>query len=268
VVVRVRPQGVRWAAGFFGFVFCVLSLALLDLVTGVLPAGDPSSSTSSMSNAAFGVLGLVLIGCAFANLVRRNSDATASLAQVAVVVLALIGGSLLAGAPIGVVGAAAVLVPLAVVWALHPDRRKPFRRDSWRFGGLWMLGCALVLVVPAWVYAAVEAAHGRAGMPPENSFAFIPSHWSAMTAALLATGLVALVAVGRGGGWNVSAVSPAVAVLVFAVASVVNPDVPSSGGRVWGAAAFLWVGVWLVAVRRDGRSAVRRSHARGREATS
>ena len=250
MALPVRRQGFRWAAAFFAFVFCVPSLALLDLVAGLLPTGGDATLSSSMSNAAFGVLGVVLIGSAFASLVRRSPDASVAMTQVAVVVLALIAGSVLSGATIGVVGAMAVLVPLALVWALHPDRWSPFRRGSWVFSSPWVLGCALLLVVPACVYASVMAAHGRAGAPPQNSFAFVPSHWSAMTAAFMGTGLVALVAAARGGGWNVSALCVAIAVLVFGLASVVNPDAPSSGGRVWGVAAFLWVGGWLVTTRR------------------
>lgn len=121
-----------------------------------------------------------------------------------------------------------------------------------------MLAWALVLVVPAWVYAGVNAAHGRDRLPPQDSFAFVPSHWSAVTAMLLATGLVALFAATReGGGWTVSVLSVAVSVALFGLGSLINPHVPSSGGPAWGTAAIAWVGVWLVAARlaRNSRDA-------------
>jgi hypothetical protein len=246
----VRPHVLPWAAAFFAFAFCVPSLALLDLVSGLFPAGDDAPSSTAMSNVAFGVLGVVLISPAFARLVRNGPDAPVAMSQLAAVVLALIAASVWSGEAVGVLGALVVLVPLGIVWALHPARRSPFRRDSWMVGDPWMLVCAVVLLVPACACAGVTAAHGRAAAPPENSFAFVPSHWAAMTAALLALGLVALLAAAHGGRWTVSTVCVAVAVVLFGLAFVINPEVPSSGGRVWGVAAVVWAGLWLVAARR------------------
>jgi hypothetical protein len=234
----------------FAFAFCVPSLALLDLVSGFLPAGDDATSSTAMSNVAFGVLGVVLISPAFARLVRNGPDVPVAMTQLAAVVLALIAASVWSGEAVGVSGALVVLVPLGIVWAMHPARWSPFRRDVWTVRGPWMLGCAVVLLVSTWAYAGLMAAHGRAAIPPENSFAFVPSHWAAMTAALVAMGRVALSAAAHGGGWTVSTVCVAVAVALFGLASVVNPEVPSSGGRVWGVAALAWAGLWLVAARR------------------
>jgi hypothetical protein len=209
-----------------------------------------------MGDVAFGVLGVVLICPAFAGLARSSVDASTALMQLALVVVALLAASVWSADVVGVLGAVGVLVPVALVWLLRPDRWSMVRQGSWGVGrSPSLLACALVLVVPAWVHAGVNATHGRDELPPQDSFAFAPSHWAAVTAMLLATGLVALLAAThRGGGWTVSALSVAAAVLLFGVGSVVNPDVPSSGGRGWGVAAIVWVVAWLVATGRARRA--------------
>ena len=68
-----------------------------------------------------------------------------------------------------------------------------------------MLGLTGVMSLPAWWYAAVLAARGRADLPPENSFAFVPSVWSALVALLVALSLLAVLATSRESGWTVPA---------------------------------------------------------------
>jgi hypothetical protein len=251
--VRARRLVFSVVVAVCAVAFGVLSLAPLDLVSGLLPAGSASATSSSAGDVAFGVLGLVLVAPGFASQVRRPG-AVAGLHQVALVVLALAVASVWSGEPSGVLGAAAVLLALLVVWALHPDRPAVVPRPSQPAPSPVLLGLALALSVPAWSYAGVLAARGRADLPPEDSFAFVPSLWSAVVSLLISTSLLALLAAWRGSGWTVPAGCVAVATLLLGVGWAVNPDVPASGGRGWGVAAIVWSLVWCAAVSSTSRS--------------
>lgn len=246
--MRARRFALSAAAGTCALLFGVLSLAPLDLVSGLLPAGSGPGRSTAAGDVAFGVLGLVLVAPGFASQVRRPM-AAAGLHQVVAVALALVVASVWSGEPSGVLGAAAVVLALVVVWLLHPARDALVPRSSESGPSPVLLGLALVLAVPAWSYAGVLASRGRADLPPEDSFAFVPSSWSAVVAVLVATSLLALLAAGRGSGWAVPAGCVSVATLLLGVGWTVNPDVPASGGRGWGLAAIVWSGAWLLASR-------------------
>ncbi|HEY0643443.1 MAG TPA: hypothetical protein VGD39_08495 [Nocardioides sp.] len=232
--------------------FGVLSLAPLDLVSGLLPAGRDARTSTSAGDVAFGVLGLVLVAPGFASQVRRRTPE--GLHQVAVVVVALAVASVWSGEPSGVLGAAAVLLALVIVLALHADRQAAVPRPSRWAPSPVQLGLALVLAVPAWSYAAVLAARGRADLPPEDTFAFVPSLWSAVVASLVATSLLALLAAWHGSGRTVPVGCVAVATLLLGAGWTINPDVPASGGRGWGLVVMVWSVAWLWAARSTSRS--------------
>jgi len=116
----------RISAGFFAFVFWLPSLAVGDLVIGLLPAS--SASSHAAGNLAYGVVGAVLIAPAFATLTRGPERKIAPLQQIALVVVALACAAVASDSAIGIAGAAVVLVPLLVVVALHPGRRDVLRR--------------------------------------------------------------------------------------------------------------------------------------------
>ena len=244
---RWRRYAFSVVSGTCALLFGVLSLALLDLVFALVPAGGDPSTSAAMGGLAFGVIGVVLIAPAFACQLRRDVG-PAAMHQVALAVVALAVGSVWSGEATGVLGAAAVLLAWLVVYALHPDRGALLRRPRHLSPSRGMLGLAAVLAVPAWWYAGALAARGRARMPPEDTFAFVPSLWSAMVTMLVATSLIAALAASRESGWAVPAWCVAVAVLLFGLASVVNPDVPASGGRGWGLAAIAWSGAWASVV--------------------
>lgn len=241
---EARLLPLRITAAFFAFVFWLPSLALADLVIGLIPAS--SKSSPAVGDLAYGVIGVVLIAPAFATHVRRPERKIASLQQVALVVLALACASLASDSYIGIAGAAVVLVPLVILLALHPGRRDVLRRPSGR--SVPLLVIALAAAVPAAAYAWEMASNGRADLPPEESFAFVPSLWSAAAAMALATVLIALLAAFRPPGFRVPATCAAVAASLFGVASIINPNIAASGGRGWGAAAVVWSVLWLAAV--------------------
>lgn len=227
--------------------FWLPSLALTDLLLGLLPAS--SASSHAAGNLAYGIIGAVLIAPAFASQGHRPARKIAPLQQIALVALALACAAVASGAYIGIAGAAIVLVPLVVVLALHPGRRevfRPLRRPS-----APLLVVALAAALPALAYAGKMASNGRAELPPEDSYAYVPTVWSAAAAMALATVLVAVLAALRPSGWQVSATCAAAATFLFGVASIVNPDIAASGGRGWGAAAVVWSVAWLATTVRE-----------------
>jgi len=231
----------RISAGFFAFVFWLPSLAVGDLVIGLLPAS--SASSHAAGNLAYGVVGAVLIAPAFATLTRRPERKIASLQQIALVVVALACAAVASGSGIGLAGAAVALVPLLVVLALHPGRRDVFRLPCRPSAPL--LGLGVLAVVPALAYAWKTASNGRADLPPEDSYAYVPTVWSAATAMALAVILVASLAGLRPPGWRVSATCSGTAAFLFGIASIINPHIAASGGRGWGAAAITWSLAWV-----------------------
>jgi hypothetical protein len=208
-----------------------------------------------MSDLAFGVIGVVLVSAAFASQLRRPERTVAPLHQIALVIVALAVAAVACGAYLGLAGAAFLLLPLAVVVALHPTNDSVLRPPS-RPSPL-LLGTALVASVPTTIYASRMASAGRAGLPPKNSFAFVDSHWSALVAVAVASALVALLSALRFPGWTFSAGCVAVAALLFGCASIINPDITGSGGRGWGAAAVVWSVVWLSVALRERRHQAR-----------
>jgi hypothetical protein len=238
---RTRLLLLRITAGFFAFVFWLPSLALVDLVVGLLPAEAETSSAAG--NLGYGVVGAVLIAPALASQVRRPERKIAPLQQIALVAGVLACAALASGEPVGVAGAGVVLVPLTILLALHPSRRSVLRRP--RRPSVPLLALALTAAVPALVYTWSMSSNGRADLPPEDSFALVPSLWSAAAAMALGTIVVGMLAAFRPPGWPLSASCVAAAALLFGIASNINPDVAASGGRAWGAAAIAWSITWI-----------------------
>jgi len=248
---RARLRILAIVAGLFAFVFWLPSLALTDLVLGLLPAGSDAQSSHALGNVAYGLIGAVFVAPAFASQVRRPESKIAPLQQLAAVAIALACAALASGAHVGVVGAAIVLVPLSIVLALHPARREALRLLRPRRRSRVLAVLALAAVVPALVYAWKMASNGRADLPPEDSYAYVPTVWSAATALAIATVLLAFTASLRSRGWQIPAACVAIAAFLFGTASIVNPEVPASGGRAWGAAAIAWSIAWAAAAIRE-----------------
>lgn len=248
---RFRRWALRFTTAFLAFVFCIPSLALTDLVVGLLPAGSgsPSERPANMGDLGYGVIGVVLIAVAFASQVRQPQRKVAPLQQIVLVILALAVSAVASSAYIGVAGAAVLLIPLAVVVSLHPTPRNVFRLRARPSLLLFLL--ALGIALPSTVYAWAMAANGRANLPPENSFAYVPSLWSAVTAMAVASTLVAFHASLRLAGWQISAACVAVATFLFGLASIINSNIPASGGKGWGVAAMMWSLVWVAGVWKE-----------------
>lgn len=243
-----RRLPVRIVAAVFAFVFWLPSLAVGDLVVGLI---SDSNDSQAMANVAYGVIGSVLIAPAFISQISAPDRKIAPLQQVAVVAIVLAVTAVASGEYIGLLGVVVVLVPLLIVLALHPRRADLARATR---PHVPLLALVLVAAIPALVYAWHAAASGRAGLPPENSFAYVPSFWAAVTAMALGTVLVALVAAFRSSGWLVSAACAGLAALLFGVGSLTRPTVPASGGVASGAAAIVWGIAWFATALRLTRT--------------
>jgi hypothetical protein len=240
-----RLLGLRLSAAFFAFVFWVPSLALTDLVAALIPVHSEPKSSHAAGNLAYGIIGAVLVAPAFASQAHRPERKIAPLQQLALVILALGLAAVGSGAYMGIAGAAVVLVPLVIVLAVHPARGAVSRQRP--RPSLPLVALALAALVPALAYAWKMAANGRANLPPEDSYAYVPTVWSGIVAMAFATISISFLAALRPRGWPIPAACVAVAAFLFGTASVINPDIPASGGRGWGATAILWSVAWSVA---------------------
>jgi hypothetical protein len=135
------------------------SLALADLVLGLMPAS--SASSHAAGNPAYGIIGAVLIAPALAAQVRAPDPKVAPLQQIALVALALACAAVASGAYIGIAGAAIVLVSLVVVLALHPGRRDALRLPRRPSAPLLAAAAAFLFGVASLVNPDVAASGGR-----------------------------------------------------------------------------------------------------------
>jgi len=161
----------------------------------------------------------------------------------------LMGGDLLSGlyvtAPIGVIALA----------LLHPDPRSLLRLPG--RPSIALLAYALLVTVPAWIYAVTEAElqHGSAASDPHVQF----HHWSGMAVAALSIAGAGIATSLRGTGWEFASAATAVAAAVFGLGGVVYSGyagAPSSGWS-WIAIAA-GVGFWLLARMEAAREPVPR----------
>lgn len=214
------------------------------LVTGWLDSrpGD----THHVQDLAWGAMEGVLLLVALIASLRAAHRRPAALAQALAVVAALLVTMVLTLQPDPVTGVLAVLVVLGVV--LSPARSRLGVRDGAVSRPLVVLAAAAaVTLVP---YAVDAAGRQRAGGSPEAEL----FGYTGATAWALAVVAVVAVAALRLRGWQVPALSAAVAVAVVGVASLLWPDLPSSLGVVGGTAALVWslavAGIALVPGRR------------------
>jgi hypothetical protein len=143
----------------------------------------------------------------------------------------------------------AMLVLAAVATVSHPasgDLLRPVAsRDP------VTLGLAAVWAVPGIVYALGQFSIQR-GAPAADEHAEF-GHWVGIGVLALLTWLLAAVAGLRVAGWQVVAGAAAASALLLGAGSVAFPDLPSSFGVGWGAAAIVW-GLALGAVSLRGEA--------------
>ena len=149
----------------------------------------------------------------------------------------LIGGDFLSGlyvtAPIGVI----------VLVLLHPDPRSLLRLPG--RPSIALLTYALLVTVPAWIYAVTEAElqHGSASDPHVQFH-----HWSGMAVAALSIAGAGIATSLRGTGWEFASAATAVAAVVFGLGGVVYSDYAGAPPSGWSWITIAaGIGFWLLA---------------------
>lgn len=140
-----------------------------------------------------------------------------------------------------------MLALAAIATVSHPASRdllRPVREPS-----PVTLGLAVVWLVPAVVYAADHFSIQR-GAPAADEHAEL-GHWVGLGVIVLIVALLTALAARRPGGWGVAAGVSSVSAVLLGTASIAYPDLPSSFGAGWGAAAVVW-GLALAAVSVAG----------------
>jgi hypothetical protein len=198
----------------------------------------------------FGILFGVLVAVPLLAMARRPERRPSAFLQVAVAALAAVVASALSGGSGYLAFAAVEVVVVAVLLALHPDRRAvlhPVARPSVPMGALALIG-SVPLVAVGLTFARLQ----RIGPPGDPHVS--QDHWVNMAAMVFAIALVALLASARDRGWLLTAWCAGIALALYGIASVVfarfpGADVPYPGsvGTGWGIAAVIG-GLGFIAV--------------------
>jgi hypothetical protein len=242
------PRG-RLAFRIVGWVFGVLTIGYsLFLVVLSIVSSDPSN-TIHRFHFLGGLAGGGLIGVFSIVLVLRPGWTSAFHVLVAQAIAwtigGLMGGDIVSGfyisGPIGVI----------VLLLLHPDPRSLLRfpgRPS-----IALLTYALIVTVPAWIYAVTEAElqHGPASDPHVQFH-----HWSGVAVAALSIAGAGIATSLRGRGWEFASAATAFAAVVFGVAGLVYSHYAGAPPLGWSWVAMAaGVGFWLLARVEAGREA-------------
>ena len=189
---------------------------------------------------AWGVIEGVIICAGLVAVLRRRRDRVAAMQQVFAGCLALIATMLLARVFDPFTGVFITLVVLAAL--LHPARGELLALHG-RFDPA-LLGLAAVAAVPLVLYALGQIAVDQAA--PVNDPHASMAHYAGTTAAALGIPLVAAVAAVRRSGSAVPRWSAAAGAFALGAASILYPTQDSSFGLVWGVAAVVWAGAFVL----------------------
>jgi hypothetical protein len=262
-------------------VFAVMTALLTPLpflVLGWFLEVEPGAVSHKVHEISFGALfALILVGL-LAQL-RRPERKLGPLAQVVVplavtiLVLVLIANE---SDPILVVF---VVFPLVIV-ALHPGRRNLLRPSTALSPSMMVL--VLIAALPMLIFAIqqLETAYEAGKIAPEV-FDAVPEsatdaefeaaiergtspatrqavqhygHWSAMGAFSLSLLILAVIAALRPPGWRIVAWSSGLGVMLYGLASLLNPTDASAHGGPAAIAALVWGGALIVTAERENRA--------------
>jgi hypothetical protein len=170
--------------------------------------------------------------------------------QVVLVSVSLLGTTAITR-PATLLGPLTVILLLGIATAfLHPARASVVRLAK-RFDRVIAV-YALASAVPLGMFAVGQLRLDAPWMPIEAH----GGHWTAVASLMIAILALALLSATRPAGWRVPAWSAGCAALLYGIASVALPLMPSSIGPYWGALLAAWgLGLVLLAeVRHRGLS--------------
>lgn len=241
-----RVAFTAWAVVLVG----VFGVGLFGLTSLFLAWFQPLEGVAGpVTEVGYGALvGIILTLGLFVQL-RAPERKIAGLQQAALVILALLAGSALAGDAQNLIPALILLPALGLLLALHPARQEFLRRGA-------SLSPALVVVataggIPLIAYALQMGAEARELTGPPHHVQRL-STMAAMAIAILLTGLLAAL---KTRGWRIPAWSAGSAALVFGFASFAFPDHPGAEGRWWAGVAIAGGVLFIAAAEWEARRA-------------
>jgi hypothetical protein len=237
---------VVFGVGFFGV--ASLFIGWFEDVEGV--AGP-------VTELGYGALVGIILTSGLAVQLRVPERRIAGMQQAALVIPALLIGSVVASDPQNLVPALMVMAGVGILLALHPTRG-----EFLRAGGAvssTLLAITIIGAVPLLAYALEMGAQARDLEGPPHHVQRL-STMAAMAVAIVLAGLLAGL---KTPGWRIPAWSAGTATIVFGLASVAFADHPGSPGRGWGglavAGGVLFIAAAQLEVRRE-RTARRLLH--------
>lgn len=157
-----------------------------------------------------------------------------------------------------------VFGPAVLAALLHPAGRRLLRiRTAGRFSPL-LAGLAVVAAIPLAFYAA-----GQYGLHWSGDEHAVINHYAGMIVYAGMLVALAVVASLKPIGWRIPLFSAAGLAVVLGLASILSPEMASSGGTMWGTGAIIWavlfIGGGLLTGRTEEPSAIPRE-AKGKVA--
>jgi hypothetical protein len=232
---------VGWALGVL-----TIGYSLFFIVDSIL-SGDPGAQSHRFHNLG-GFAGGGLIGVFSILFVLRPGWTAVWYALVAQALAwtfgGLMGGDLVSGllfiAPLGVV----------VLGVLHPDPRSLLRLPG--RPSVALLTYALLVTIPAWIYAVINAELQHGPMTEHVEF----HHWSGVAVSALSIAGAALATSLRGVGWQITGTVTALAAILFGVAGLVFADYAGAPDVAWSWLAIAaGIGFWILVRIEDAREA-------------
>lgn len=235
-----KPRGRLLAMRIVGWIVGVLTLgySLFFVIASI--ASDDFDLTIHRFHFLAGLAGGGLIGL-FSILFVQRPERTALFHALVAQALAWTIGSLMGGDFLTGLYVAAPVV-LVIMAALHPEPRSLLRLPG--RPSVALLIYALIVTVPAWIYAVSEAElqHG-----PATDAHVEMHHWSGIAVAALSIAGAAIATSLRGVGWQAVAAATAIAGVLFGVAGLVFADYAGAPPTAWSwVAVAAGVGLWLL----------------------
>ena len=234
--LRIAFRIVAIVAGVLALVFSIPFEVISITTSGI----EQIHRVHNMAGATgFGLmLGLALVLAGW-----RPEKQIAAFQMALVAAVAFIIAGVLSGDPANA-GSIVIVVILAILIALHPDRRAVF---TFKVAvSIPLLVPSLLAAVPAIAYALTQAHLQKVGMVVAPHSPHVEMmHYESMAAVSLEIFLVSLLAACRTQGWRVVAWTVAVSAILLGLVSVVYSDFESAFDSPWSWLAIVWGVVFL-----------------------
>jgi hypothetical protein len=253
---EARPStGRRIAFGILAFLFGAGALGGLFGIGLVIGWFDnDSAGIHRVHDIGFGILYGILVAAPFFAMVRPRWVRPSLLWQIVGAAAGIVLGAVIATDPTYLIGAGALVVAVAILVAVHPDRTRLLQGRA-NFSVPMTVTAAAGAVPLVW-FALTAARLQRTGSPLDPHVKM--EHWTTMSAMAFALVLVAFLAAARLSGYRFTAWCAGIGVSVYGIASMVFHRFPGSAipyagseGMGWGFVA-LFGGLAFIALAEWG----------------